>query len=116
MRAGVTAVHVGVDIGSNQIAEPHTCCPGVLHLFGCAEAKDRILNRALEAAKLTVGKHAGDPVAVELPVIAGADRAKPTVAALALIDGEGQARRGDPGARVGIPDAAAAAAKDVEAG
>ena len=71
---------------------------------------------AAQAAELAIGQDAEHPAAVELPVVAGADRAEPTVAALARIDGQRRKRRGRQHGIVRIPDAAAGATEDVEAG
>src|SRR3984893_6603674 len=116
MRTGVTAVHVGEDVRSHQIADPRTRRPGVLHLYRSGQICERILNGALEAAKLTVREEAKDPGAVELPIITETARSEPAVAALPLTDAERRARSGDPAAGIRVPDAAAGAAEDVEAG
>src|SRR5260370_40146033 len=116
MRPGETAVHVGEDVRSHQIAEPRTRRPGVLHLYRSGPICERILNSALEAAKLTVREEAKDPGAVELPIITETDRSEPAVAALTLTDAERHARSGDPAAGISIPYSAAGAAEDVEAG
>jgi hypothetical protein len=47
---------------------------------------DLVLNRTLEASELAVGEDAGDPIATELPIVTGADRAEPAIAALLLDD------------------------------
>src|SRR4029453_3706459 len=52
----------------------------------------------------------------ELPVIADADGAEPTIAALCLMKAERSARHSVAGIRVRLPEAAAGAAEDVEAG
>src|ERR1700730_7731596 len=116
MRTGVTAVHVGEDVRSLQIADPRTRPPGVLHFDRSGPICERILNSALEAAKLTVREEAKDPGAVELPIITKTDRSEPAVTALTLTNAERRARSGDPAAGIRVPDAAAGAAEDVEAG
>jgi hypothetical protein len=78
---------------------------------------DLVLNRTLEASELAVGEDASDPIATELPIIAGADRAESAIAALLLDD----ASLANAGHRphnlcICVPHAAASAAEEVEAG
>src|SRR5207237_6457273 len=77
---------------------------------------DRIMNAAPQAAELAIAEDTDHPGRIDLPVIAGTDGSEPSVATLGLMDAEGCARRCGPGKGICIPEAAANAAEDVEAG
>ena len=115
MGAGIAAIYVGKDIRGDQITEPQTHSPSVLHLFRAANTEDRVLNGAPDATELAVSKDATNP-SVKLPVISGTDRAVPAGAALTLIDSQWHAGSGELGIGVGSPDPAAATTEDIEAG
>src|SRR5262249_48909221 len=120
------AVHIRQDVWCHQVTEAHANCPGVLKLLGSADAVEagpepkggehRVLERTLDAAELTIAKHASNPVAVELPIITETHRSEPAGAARALIDSEGRAAHSVHNVLTGPPQAATAAAENVEAG
>ena len=83
----VTAVDVGEDVRSNEIAEANAGGPSCLHLW-CDDAGNQaarsvksIPDVALQAAERAVAEYAEPPSTAELPVIADTDRAEPAVAA-----------------------------------
>src|SRR5262249_35509179 len=86
----------------------------VFQLLGTGNGKGRVLKGASDAAELTISEDAGDPGSVELPVIAEANGAEPTGAALPLVNAEGNASCRVLNALIGRPQPAAAAAEDVK--
>src|SRR5262245_21770812 len=116
MRAGITAVHIGQNVRRNQPAEADASGPGILHLDPAGREVERVVDIAAEAAELTIGKHAGHPAAVEMPVIAGTDGAEPAVTTDPRTDAQREVGRRAHRVRVGIPDATAGAAEQIETG
>ena len=121
--AGVTAVDVGQNVRSDEIANPRTGCPSRLHLGGADDANGRaateharISDVALQAAERAVAEDAEHPRRAGLPVITGTHRAEPAVATrLGVGADDAGARCGGIHATVGIPEAATGAAENVEA-
>src|SRR6266481_2614672 len=116
VRAAVTAVDIRKNVRGDQVTDTYACGPRILHLDLGGDSVERILDVAPQAAELAVGKDAGDPGAVELPIITETDRTEPAVTALVLMEAERSTRHSGAGKGVRIPEAAAGAAEDVEAG
>src|SRR5207248_8758738 len=77
VRTAVTTVDVRKNVRSNQIAHAYACGPRVLHLDSAGDTVERILEVALQAAKLAVSEDTGNPAATELPIVADTDGAEP---------------------------------------
>src|SRR5690348_1136866 len=107
----VTAVHVGKDVRSDEVADPYAGRPGVLHLLRARNSSDRVLNRTPQAAELVIAENTNDPTRADLPVVATTDSAIPARTTHSLIDAQRHARGGDAGEGVCIPEATARAAK-----
>src|SRR6266481_1836974 len=116
VRAAVTAVDIRKNVRGDQVTDTYARSPRILHLDLGGDLVERILEVAPQAAELAVGKDAGDPAAAELPVIANADGAEPAVTALVLMEAERSTRHSVAGKGVRIPETAAGATEDVEAG
>ena len=116
---GVTAVDVGENVRSDEVANTSTGCPGRLHLRGADDARAmrrRIPDVALQAAERAVAEDAEHPRRAALPIITGTDGAEPAIAARPGVGADdASARRSAIHAAVRIPDAAAATAENVEA-
>ena len=80
---GVTAVDVGQNVRSDQIAKTSTGGPSCVHLGGADEptANARIPDVALQAAERTVAEDTEHPRRAALPIIAGTHGAEPAISA-----------------------------------
>src|SRR6266481_6706192 len=116
VRAAVTAVDIRKNVRGDQVTDTYACGPRILHLDLGGDSVERILEVAPQAAELAVGEDTGDPGAVELPIITETDRTEPAVTALVLMEAERSTRHSVAGKGVRIPEAAADATEDVEAG
>jgi hypothetical protein len=116
VRAAVTAVDIRKNVRGDQVTGTYARGPRILHLDPAGDSVERILDVAPQTAELAVSEETDHPARVDLPVIAKTDGAEPAVTTLGLMDAERITRHSVAGKGVRIPDAAADAAEDIEAG
>src|SRR5690242_3693633 len=116
VRTGVSTVHIGKYVRSDEVADPHAGRPSVLHLLRARNTSERVLDRTPYAAELVIAENTKNPTRADLPVVATTNGAEPAAAAHALIDGQRRAGEGVPDVGVRSQEAAPPADKEIEAG